>query len=50
MKRRLMNKTDLGNNDLVMNVDANLLNVVNILVSGETVPAKIPSYQNVDDP
>ena len=33
-----MKKTDLENSDLVMNVDANLLHVVNTLVSDETVP------------
>ena len=38
VKRRLMKKTDLKNDDSVMNVDADLLNVVNALMSDETVP------------
>ena len=38
MKRRLMKKTDLKNDDSVMNVDADLLNVVNTFMSDETVP------------
>ena len=38
VKRRLMKKKDLKNDDLVMNVDVHLLNVVNTLVSDETVP------------
>ena len=38
MKRRLMKKTDLRNDDSVMKVDADQLNMVNTLTSDETVP------------
>ena len=38
VKRRLMKKTDLKNDDSVMNIDADLLNVVNTLTNDETVP------------
>ena len=38
VKRRLMKRTDLRNDDSVMNVDADLLNRVNTLTSDETVP------------
>ena len=38
VKRRLMKKTDQRNDDSVMNVDADLLNRVNTLMSDETVP------------
>ena len=42
VKRRLMMKTDLRKHDLVMNVDADLLNSVNTLLSDETVPETNP--------
>ena len=42
VKRRLMKKTDLRNDDSVMNVDAHLLNVVNTLTNDETVPETNP--------
>ena len=38
VKRRRMKKTDLKNDDSVMNVDADLLNVVNTLMNDGTVP------------
>ena len=37
-----MKKTDLRKDDLVMNVDADLLNTVNTLLSDETVPETNP--------
>ena len=42
VKRRLMKKTDLRKDDLVMNVDADLLNTVNTLLSDETLPETNP--------
>ena len=38
VKRRLMKKPDLKNDDSVMNLDADQLNVVNTLMSDEAVP------------
>ena len=54
VKRRLMKKTDLRKDDLVMNVDADLLNTVNTLLSDETVTRdeSLPRFraaENVDD-
>ena len=46
VKRRLMKKTDLKNDDTVMTVDADLLNVVNTLTKDNTVPETKP---NEDD-
>ena len=40
VKRRLMKKTDMRNDESVMNVDEDLLNVVNTLTKDETVPTK----------
>ena len=42
VKRRLMKKTDLKNDDLVMSVDADLRNTVNTLLSDETVSETNP--------
>ena len=38
VKRRLLKKTDMRNDELVMNVDENLLNVVSMLTKEENVP------------
>ena len=38
VKRRLLKKTDMRNDESVMNIDENLLNVVNTLTKDETVP------------
>ena len=38
MKRRLLKKTDMRNDESVMNVDENLLNVVSMLTKEENVP------------
>ena len=35
VKRRLLKKTDMRNDELVMNVDENLLNVVSMLTKDE---------------
>ena len=52
-KRRLMKETDLRNDDSVMNVDADLLNVVNTLMRDETVPetnlCEDSETENADD-
>ena len=41
-KQRLMRKAHLRKDDLVMNVDADLLDTVNTLLSDETVPETNP--------
>ena len=46
VKRRLMKKTDLMNDESVMSVDADLLNVVNTLKKDDTAPETKP---NEDD-
>ena len=46
VKRRLIKKTDLKNDDTVMTVDADLLNVVNTLTKDNTAPETKP---NEDD-
>ena len=38
VKRRLLKKTDMRNDELVMNVDENLLNVVSMLTKDENMP------------
>ena len=38
VKRRLLKKTDMRNDELVMNVDENLLNVVSMLTKDENIP------------
>ena len=38
VKRRLLKKTDMRNDEVVMNVDENLLNVVNTLTQEENMP------------
>ena len=43
VKRRLMKKTDLRNDESVMNIDEILLNVVNTLTKDETVPETNPN-------
>ena len=42
VKRRLMKKTDLRNDELVMNVDEDLLSVVNMLTKDENMPETSP--------
>ena len=42
VKRRLMKKTDLKNDDSVMSVHADLLNVVNTLTKEDTAPKTKP--------
>ena len=46
VKRRLMKKTDLRNDESVMNIDENLLNVVNTLTKDETAPETNPDEDN----
>ena len=46
VKRRLMKKTDLRNDESVMNIDENLSNVVNTLTKDETVPETNPDEDN----
>ena len=38
VKRRLLKKTDMRNDESVMNVDENLLNVVSVLTKDENIP------------
>ena len=38
VKRRLLKKTDMRNDELVINVDEHLVNVVNMLTKDETMP------------
>ena len=38
LKRRLLKKTDMRNDELVMNVDEHLLSVVNMLTKDENLP------------
>ena len=40
VKRRLLKKTDMRNDESVMNVDENLLNVVNTLTKDENMPER----------
>ena len=46
VKRRLMKKTDLRNDESVVNADENLLNVVNTLTKDETVQETNPDEDN----
>ena len=56
MKRRLLKKTDMRNDESVMNVDENLLNVVSILTKDENIPEvnsnednEMPKFTVLDD-
>ena len=46
VKRRLLNKTDMRNDESVMNVDEHLVNVVNMLTKDENMPE---ANSNEDD-
>ena len=41
VKRRLLKKTDMRNDELVMNVDEHLVNVVNMLTKDENIQRRI---------
>ena len=56
VKRRLLKKTDMRNDELVMNVDENLLNVVRKLTKDENMPEvnsdednEMPKFTVLDD-
>ena len=56
VKRRLLKKTDMRNDESVMNVDENLLNVVSILTKDENIPEansnednEMPKFKVLDD-
>ena len=56
VKRRLLKKTDMRNDESVMNVDENLLNVVSILTKDENIPEansnednEMPKFTVLDD-
>ena len=56
VKRRLLKKTDMRNDESVMNVDENLLNVVSILTKDENMPEansnednEMPKFTVLDD-
>ena len=56
VKRRLLKKTDMRNDELVMNIDENLLNVVSMLTKDENMPEvnsdedkEIPKFTVLDD-
>ena len=56
VKRRLLKKTDMRNDELVMNVDENLLNVVSKLTKDENMPEvnsdednEMPKFTVLDD-
>ena len=56
VKRRLLKKTDIRNDESVMNVDENLLNVVSILTKDENIPEansnednEMPKFTVLDD-
>ena len=56
VKRRLLKKTDMRNDELVMNVDENLLNVVSMLTKDENMPEvnsnednKMPKFTVLDE-
>ena len=46
VKRRLLKKTDMRNDESVMNVDENLLNVVSILTKDENIPVANSNEDN----
>ena len=46
VKRRLLKKTDMRNDELVMNVEENLFNVVSMLTKEENVPEVISNEDN----
>ena len=45
-KRRLLKKTDMRNDELVMNVDEHLVNVVSMLTKDENMPESKPNEDN----
>ena len=56
VKRRLLKKTDMRNDELAMNVDENLLNVVSMLTKDENMPEvnsnednEMPKFTVLDD-
>ena len=56
VKRRLLKKTDMRNDELVMNVDENLLNVVSMLTKDQNMPEansnednEMPKFTVLDD-
>ena len=56
VKRRLLKKTDMRNDELVMNIDENLLNVVSMLTKDENMPEvnsnednETPKFTVLDD-
>ena len=56
VKRRLLKKTDMRNDESVMNVDENLLNVVSMLTTDVNIPEansnednEIPKFTVLDD-
>ena len=56
VKRRLLKKTDMRNDELVMNIDENLLNVVSMLTKDENMPEvnsdednEMPKFTVLDD-
>ena len=52
VKRRLLKKTEMRNDESVMNVDENLLNVVSILTKEENIPNEdneMPKFTVLDD-
>ena len=46
VKRRLLKKTDMRNDELVMNVDEHLVNVVSMLTKDENMPESKPNEDN----
>ena len=56
VKRRLLKKTDMRNDELIMNVDEHLINVVSILTKDENIPEansnednEMPKFTVLDD-
>ena len=52
VKRRLLKKTEMRNDESVMNVDENLLNVVSILTKDENIQNEdneMPKFTVLDD-
>ena len=56
VKRRLLKKTDIRNDELIMNVDEHLINVVSILTKDENIPEansnednEMPKFTVLDD-
>ena len=46
VKRRLLKKTDMRNDEVVMNVDEHLVNVVNMLTKDENIPGANSNEDN----